>query len=66
MIPLPATIAGTLVFTDVIDGDNGSDSFTVATRSRQRRATVQLLSTPLQAHGRTYQTPTSTAQILLL
>ena len=35
------------------------------TRSHQSRATVQLLSTPL-AHGRTYQTPTSTAQILLL
>ena len=36
------------------------------TRSRQSRATVPHPSTPLQEHGRTYQTPTSTAQIPLL
>ena len=32
------------------------------TRSRQNRATVQLLSTPQQERGRTCQTPTSTAR----
>jgi len=34
------------------------------TRLRQSRATVRHLSTPLQEHGRTHQTPTSMAQIL--
>ena len=35
------------------------------TRSRQNRATVRLLSTPLQEHGRTSQTRTSTVLILI-
>ena len=37
-----------------------------AIRSRQSRATVPHLSTPLQAHGRTHQTQTSTVLILSL
>ena len=57
-----SAITGTLVFTDAIDGDsvpNLHDHGRV-------KATVLHPSTPPLERGRTRQTPTSTAQILLL
>ena len=56
-----AAIAGTLVFTDVIDGDS-APSYTITSASSNGTASVDATT----GHGRTYQTPTSTAQILLL
>ena len=54
-------VTGTLVFTDAIDGDS-APSYTITSESSNGTASIDATT----GHGRTYQTPTSTAQIPLL
>ena len=64
-----SAITGTLAFiTDVIDGDWSlpTPNYTITSESSNRLSCVIYRRHYTPAHGRTHQTPTSTAQILLL